>query len=164
MRFLIAALALLPLLACTPKAKGRLLQDDFRYEQAYFPEIQMLSLDIVDEREEREFELTSEQRHLIREEVRKHLGGGGKKYAFKVIVKAGEKSLQSKMLKKREQVRAGVRVELSNGSRTVGAGGEAELEITSNTASDEYREKLFQKALRDSIHQSFESLKSASGL
>ncbi|MBN1822719.1 MAG: hypothetical protein JW803_00205 [Endomicrobiales bacterium] len=160
------------LLGCA--AKKNYLIDTFDYSQAYFEGLALNSFNIVDERvgvsdivsfplKKKEASLfpalTPEHRELIKRETERHLSTEGSPVDLTVFVKKGEKGYKSRLTGKFEEVKFAVKMEFKLKDRTEYASGEALLEIKSMSVSHEYLEKLYQKAIRESIHQCFVTLK-----
>lgn len=160
--------------------KSKFLTDDFKTADAYFSGLMLGGLEIADERPEGERgdvkvqpgtlkgtkgsaypSLSGEHRSEIETEIRKHLGSSGQTIQMKAFVTKGEKAFKASWGGDQEKVRFAVRLEYFDDQlkRQIKTSGESSLEVNSATSSDEYLEKVYRKAIRTAIHESFASLK-----
>lgn len=160
--------------------KKAFLAEEFEYKEAVFTDISVQSISYVDERrdvEDRALKipsfswpgkkdavipaLSSQHKEVIWNEIKKHLAGEGIKSDFTVYVTKGEQKFEMKWNGEHEYTRFAVKLEISNSSGVKKLFGEAWLEVTSITASSDYMEQLYEKAIREAVHKCFLSLKEA---
>lgn len=160
--------------------KSRFLTDDFKTADAYFSGLALGGLEIIDERPEGERgelkveagtlkgkkgsahpALSGEHRGEIETAIRSHLGSSGQTVSMKAFVTKGEKAFKASWGGDQEKVRFAVRLEYYDGElkRQIKTSGESSLEVNSATSSDDYLEKVYRKAIRSAVHESFASLK-----
>ena len=175
----IPALFLCLALFCGCAAKSGFLKDDFSYGSAYIGDISMRSLTITDTRKDAsdrllnpEFfaksgtsdrvspVLTQEQKELIGSEILKYTGKNGRLYDITVYVEKGEKAVRSAWPSKYETVNVSLKIRLTDGKDEKAGSGDMTLEVKSLKATDEYLEEMYQKALRQCVHECFAALKS----
>ncbi len=149
--------------ACANKAKY--VGDDFRAEDAYFPNVAITRLDIFDERTTIQIttELTDTQKSLIREQIYKHVGGLGQVYSCAVYVTKAAK-VRTGSFKK--SVRFAVRMEFVRDDKkyTARPHAESSYELSYPDASPEFLEHMYQKVIREAIHNCFVSAKEEKAL
>lgn len=166
LNFLVMLGAMVILAGCA--AKSKYTGDDFRIEDAYFPNVAITRLDIMDERTEIQkgelsTELTDAQKSLMREQIYKHVGGLGQVYGCTVYITKSSK-VRTGSFKK--SVRFAVRMELLRDDKkyTARPHAESSYELSYPDASPEFLEHMYQKVIREAIHNCFVSAKEEKAL
>ena len=109
--------------------------------------------------------LTSEHKHLIDTEIRKHVTSSGIPVKIHVSIEEAYKEFSATWITENEHVEIQMKIDIYDEIHTpylMSAFGNSIYDMTSIDASPEYIEKLYQKALRSGIKKAFHEISKAS--
>ena len=107
--------------------------------------------------------LSKVQRSLIKSEILKYIDNKGDRYNITVYIVKAQKAFRSAWPRKYETAAVALKIKFKGEDGVSIYAAETLLEVKSIKATDEYIEKLYQKAIKDCIYDCFVTMKREKG-